>query len=288
MKILLISVLGILFGFLTANAQCPETAEQALFNMKMADQAGQVSSVQDAYNLTNAAFERCPDRSEVQGLASELLVRIASAVTDKEVKFTLWSKAYAAAVNNHNAFNGGISPTVTFGNGNVRTLYPYATVSNIMANHISQQLLEFALHGQVHPIFNPEPLTACPYNRQQNRVRDEGLGLRHAGARFYHQGGAQLALDRLKRLHTVCDEQKSYLTLLLAELHGASSYYASQANQYDFAVDHAEKSLDYYETFNTMKLNDSSDKDERRGMPSKLKDAKEVLTKAKDRRETYK
>lgn len=289
MKIILISLATACLSFLTAAAEtpndCPATAEQAMFNLK---HSGQTTDIQAAFNSANAALQRCPDRSEVQGLASEILTHVAIALTDEETKFTVWSMAYEAATNNHNAFISGKSPVVKLSDGSERTLYPYATVNTLMANHISQQLLELALFDHVHPMFESTPLTACPYNKKQNRVRDEALGLRHAGARKYHQGGARLALGRINRLHKVCTEQTSYLTLMLAELHGASSYFASQANQYDFAVEHAEKSLAFYETFNTMELNDPSDKSEKQRMFKQLKDSKEALATAKYRRDLYK
>ncbi len=269
-------------AFSEATDACPETAEQALFNMTLRVRAGQASDASEVYNLANLALEKCPHRDEVQGLAVELFVQVAFAAQKPEEKLVVWSKAYEAAVNNHNAFDHGTSPVVKLPDGSDRTLYPYATVSELMKHRIIGNLLDLWLEDQTHPIFEDIQLPECPYNGQQGRVRDEVEGLRHSGDRLRPNGGNTVALRRLYHLKAVCLRQTSFINIMLAELHASTAKFAIIRKRRDAAIDHAEASLALYEEIKVMELTDSQDKPVQMGIAVRIREATDLIAKARE------
>ena len=262
------------------STECPETAEQALFNMTLRARAGQVSDIGEVFNLANTALTLCPDRDEVQGLAVELFAMVATSLEAPADRFVVWSKAYEAAVNNHNAFDYGTSPVVKLPDGTDRTLYPYAAVNGLMKDYITSNLFELWLLDHSHFIFDDTPLTECPYNNNQGRVRSEVQGLRNAGARLRPQGGGTAALRRIYHLKAVCLKQTSFINLMLAELHAEVAKFAIARQRRDVAVDHAAASLALFEEFGRSELTDNEDKPVQLGIQTRIETANELLAAA--------
>ena len=200
-------------------AECPPTAEQALFNVLQAARTGAISDGNTVYSYAETARQLCPERGEVQGISAELYLMLADVTADAPGRLLLYGKAFDAALATDTHFTPGAGITVTGPDGASLPLHTYGSVFNLLESQIVPALSRLADTGSVHSMFTDASLDACPY------VQNKGSGAQYEarGLSYFapvNKGDtAALISGRLLRLRSACPAQAGYLTWALSNYH---------------------------------------------------------------------
>ncbi len=235
---------------------CPPGAEQRLFNARMSAASGQKIDMQRLYAQANAALRACADRTEVQGLAVEILVGIGQTPMTPENRFTVFTQAYQASLNNAASYTYK-KIEVDLPNGEKQTLFTYARVGMLLRGVIIPNLMGLADKGFVHDMFSPEPLQVCPYSHNSRaRIRDEAEALRKA-VDIYRDPALSRAAGRMERLRAACPDEKGFLTWELAGMYEAAA--GETVNARDKRRDYAKLAMKNIQAFSALNPSEKSD-----------------------------
>ena len=202
-----------------APAECLAEAEQTLFNVLYAAQAGTISDGNTVYSYAETARQLCPERGEVQGILAELYAMLADVTPDEAGRLLLYGKALDAGLATDAHFTSGAGITVTGPDGASRPLNTYGPVFNLLESRIVPAFSRLADVGSVHGIFADTPLAARPYVQTKGSgVQYEARGLSYF-APVNKAGTAALISGRLLRLRSACSDQAGYLTWALSNYH---------------------------------------------------------------------
>ena len=202
-----------------APAECPAEAEQTLFNLLDAAQAGTISDGNTVYSYAETARQLCAERGEVQGSLVELCAMLADVTPDEAGRLLLYGKALEAALATDAHSTSGSGITIIGPDGARRPLHTYGAVFNLLESRIVPALSRLADIGPVHGIFADAPLAACPY------VQNNGSGAQHEArglsysAPVRNADTAAMIAGRLLRLPSACLSQAGYLTWALPNYH---------------------------------------------------------------------
>lgn len=204
----------------TATAtECPDTAEQALYNMWARVHAGQESNPDSIYRIAKSTIDYCQDRSDAQGLAIELLLILGSGLEKPEEKLLVYSDALMAVSHNDTAWRRDVTPEIISISGTPEKLYFYGKVNDHHQNRIVPALMTLAAQGHVADIFTAPALTDCPYlQTDQERALKEAEGLR-VFADMAQIEVANLIAYRMRSLADACPLRRSQILDMLGRFY---------------------------------------------------------------------
>ncbi len=203
----------------SAHAECPESAIQNLYNLKLKIYAGQENDPKQVFGWASEAMRVCADSATVMGQTAELCQILGNTVTQPQDKFVAYSQAYQAIINNGKAYdNSAPAPLVKKPDGTEEKFYTYGT-ANVALKHTIAALADLHRGGVYsHDIFRYSyPNTReCPH-LDEDRVIIEIDALRQWAERDDSKKG--VALWRLEGLRVVCPKfSEKELTYTIAHM----------------------------------------------------------------------
>ena len=197
----------------TTPLPCPADAEKQLVTQLVSVQGGQADTINTAYSFASAAREQCADNSLVLGLATEILVNIASTLSQSGSGQAagVWKQALAAA-SEQDAAPVHDDVSVSWENGTAITLTDAdarSSIDGMLETHIAKTLAAYSMERQMEGAYITDAPAACPYPSSDGaRAVHEAKGLvggiiEFARGMSYYDG----VLARLDQLQGVCTGQ---------------------------------------------------------------------------------
>ena len=199
---------------------CPDTAEQALYNMWARVQLGQETSADNVFRLARAGIYNCQDRSDVQGLAIELLLILGDAIESPEQKLAIYKEALQAVSFNDTGWNASVpAPEIITTAGTPEKLYFYGQVNSHHKSKIIPSLLKLAEQGEIAMIFLDPEFSACPYEQtKQERALTEAQAIvRYQD--FEAFGRVEFFVKRIRALSEACPQRRSQILNALSNFY---------------------------------------------------------------------
>ncbi|RIJ17404.1 hypothetical protein D1227_04615 [Henriciella mobilis] len=228
---------------------CPDDAVQQMFNVQMAVLAGQLTDVQQLFNIAENASAACPENSAVQSYASLFYGMVSKSVPEAENQLMLLSKAYDTAIAAEAHIGSSSAETVTLPDGTAQTVYPYGQAFGALKREVFPDLAKLAAAGHVHPIFETETLEACPYVTAYNSsVQFEIDGF--AWTSPYE--AADFVTTRLEALKGACPHKTTNIVAALGRVNERAARSAREAGDEVRARAYAQAAFDYTDEFSKL------------------------------------
>jgi hypothetical protein len=203
-------------------AACPADAEQRLFDMETAIRQGTQTDPAPIVDLAEWGIETCPDRPDVQAIASTLMSAALGTSADPDTVERYLTLLLTAVRQNDYAWNTKQKPSVLKqADGSMQNYFGYNAATGALLNSAIPYLIKLGNAGRLHKAISGEPYASCPFaDHGDFRLQQEAdLWDRTVKTRLDHPGFSW-AENRLTALHTACPAHKTDLDYALARLYG--------------------------------------------------------------------
>ena len=201
---------------------CPANAEQTLYNMETAIRQGTQTDPAAILELAEWAIETCPDRPDVQAIASTLSSAVMGTATDLDTLERYITLALTAITQNDYAWNTKQTPSVLKqADGSEQNYFGYNAATTSLLKYALPYMIRLAEAGRVHPALSGTAYETCPYADHANfRVQEEANFWDRTIKTKYDHPGFGWAGNRLQSLYDACPAHRLELDFYLARLYG--------------------------------------------------------------------
>lgn len=207
-------------------ATCPPDAEQRLYTMVENIKLGKQKDVPEVTALAAWAVKTCPNRRDVQSMATSLYSALARASNDLDVVSERVTQMHLALQQEYIARTPKDDASkVLKADGSEFTYFAHKQTGGIVPNVMLPLLVALGERGKVHPLVSGAPLSVCPYPKAFDGVlEDEAEFWKKQTARKEGQPVFTWAANRLRALRDACPEHAYDLNYYLSRLYGEPVY----------------------------------------------------------------
>jgi hypothetical protein len=203
-------------------AACPADAEQRLFDMETAIRQGTQTDPAPIVELAEWGIETCPDRPDVQAIASTLMSAALGTSADPDTVERYLTLLLTAVRQNDYAWNTKQKPSVLKqADGSEQNYFGYNAATTSLLSYALPYMIRLANAGRLHPAISGAPYDSCPYPEHASfRLKEEANFWDRTVRRQREHPGFGWAGNRLTALHAACPAHKTDLDFALARLYG--------------------------------------------------------------------
>lgn len=145
-------------------AACPADAEQTLFDMETAIRQGTQTDPAPIVDLAEWGIETCPDRPDVQAIASTLMSAALGTSADPGTVERYLTLMLTAIRQNDYAWNTKQKPSVLKqADGSMQNYFGYNAATGALLNSAIPYLIKLGNAGRLHKAISGEPYASCPF-----------------------------------------------------------------------------------------------------------------------------